>query len=39
MCHREHDAATAGPLAQVADTLTAQQAGKRRFPTMCTADD
>lgn len=29
----------AGPLAQVVDTLTAQQAEKRRFPTVCTADD
>lgn len=29
----------AGPLAQVADTLTAQQAGKGSFPTVRTADD
>lgn len=29
----------AGPLAQVADALTAQQAGKKRFPRVCTASD
>lgn len=29
----------AGPLAPVAGTLTAQQAEKRRFATVCTADD